>query len=285
MIPFIFDEINHFWDTEDVFMVHYGGWNEGHWGVIDNRGNWLAEPVFEDLDYGYHEGLFSFYNKDKYEDDALLGIYDINKKMVLFEPQFLDVNFIDDNWILVEVFDQALRRKIKKIIDRNGREKFHSIYSSIYTWKKPYEVVIRDEKESRHGLIDDDGNVLLACEHDVSWSGISYEYKRFVFKEKDKYGIMGFDKNIIVPPIYSEIRGIDKPLHIVHLGEKDTFTEGMITRDGISVVPAEFESIRWCSDDYIVCCRPGHCEMLRFVTKEGSEEGGKAAGAKKGSIL
>ena len=139
VIPFIFDEIKHFCDTEDVFMVHYGGWTEGHWGVIDNRGNWLAEPVFEDINYEYHDGLFAFYKEDKWSDDVPLGIYDIKQKKVIFEPQFFDVSFCDDGWIEVEVYDEQLGRKVEKFIDRNGNEKFHSIYTSIYDWKKPYK--------------------------------------------------------------------------------------------------------------------------------------------------
>lgn len=128
-------------------------------------------------------------------------------------------------------------------------------------------LVIRDENGDRHGLIDENGNVILPCEHDVSWSGISYEQKRIIFKDGDKHGIKDFDGNIIVPPIYYEIHSIDNPLLIVRVGEKDNYKEGMITPDGTIVVPAEFSSIRWCSDNYIICCRDGHCEMLRYVAK------------------
>lgn len=135
VIPFIFDEIKHFWDTEDVFIAHYGGWDNGHWGVIDNRGNWLAEPIFEDIDCEYKNGLFAFYKEDRWDDDVPLGIYDTKQKKVIFEPQFLDVSFIDDDWIKVEVFDDELGRNVEKIIDINGKERFHSIYSSIRTWK------------------------------------------------------------------------------------------------------------------------------------------------------
>ena len=59
---------------------------------------------------------------------------------------------------------------------------------------------IRDEKGDRHGLIDENGNVILPCEYDVSWAGISCEQKRIVFKDGDKHGIKDFDGNIIVPP-------------------------------------------------------------------------------------
>ena len=78
---------------------------------------------------------------------------------------------------------------------------------------------------------------------------------------------MDFDGNVIVPPIYYEIVDIEKPLPVVRVGEKYNCKEGMILPDGTPVIPAEFKSIKWYKDDYIVCCRKGHCEMLRYVRK------------------
>ncbi len=178
VIPFMFDEIKSFNDVDDVYIAHYGGWENGHWGVIDKKGQWLADPIFEDIDYNYKDGLFAFYAEDKWNgDDVPLGIYDVNQKKVIFEPQFFDVSFRDDEWIEVEVYDEKLGRRVEKFIDRDGNEKFHSIYSSIYSWKTPYEVMIRDDNGDRHGLIDENGTVILPCEHDIPWNGIYVEQK------------------------------------------------------------------------------------------------------------
>lgn len=272
VIPFIFDEIKHFEDTEDVFMAHFGGWETGHWGVIDNHGNWLAEPIFASIDYEYHDGLFAFYRDDRWEDDNALGIYDLKQKKVLFEPQFFDVSFLNDGWIEVEVFDESLGRKVEKLIDRNGKEKFHSVYSSIYTWKKPYEVIIQDEEGNRHGLIDENGNVILPCKYDVPFNGISYDQQRMIIQEDNKCGIMDFDGNTVVPAIYHEIHGMSNPLITVRVGEKNNYTEGLIKPDGTVVIPAEYSRISWCRDNYIVCCREGHCELLRYESKKDKGE-------------
>ena len=264
VIPFIFDEIKHFSDTEEVFMAHIGGWENGHWGVIDKHGNWLADPVFAGIDYEYFDGLFAFYESDNWNDDVPLGIYDVKQKKVLFPPQFFDVSFRDDGWIEVEVYDEQLGRRVEKLIDRGGKEKFHSIYTSIYCWKKPYEAMIRDENGDRHGLIDEDGNVILPCEYDVAWSGIDYEHRRIIYKENEKYGVRDFDGNILVKPLYYEIHGEDKPFLTIRVGEKDHYKEGLITQTGDEVIPAVFKRISWCKDGYIICCSDDHCEMLRY---------------------
>lgn len=266
-IPFVFDEIKFFWGVDDVFMATCGGGGNSCWGVIDNHGNWLAEPIFEDIDYIYQDGLFAFYEANKWSnpDNVMLGIYDINQNKVIFEPQFFDVSFRDDGYIEVEVFDFELGRKVERIIDRDGREKFHSIYSSIHTWKEPYEVVIRDGQGERYGLIDKNGNVILPCKYDAVWSGISVETQRMIYIEDGKQGVRDFNDKIIIEPKYYEIHGLDKPFLTVRVGEKDNYNEGLITQDGAEVLPAVYEHISWCRDNGIICCRDGNCEMLQLV--------------------
>ena len=196
-----------------------------------------------------------------------MGIYDINQKKVIFEPQFYDVDFLDDGWIRVEVYDEALGRRIQKIIDLNGNEKFHSVYSYIYASSKHYEVTIHDKNGHKRGLIDEYGNVILPCEYDIAWNGILFDKKRFVYKDGEKCGIMDFDGNIIVPPIYYEIFWPDKPLITVRVGEKDNYSEGLINSDGTVVIPADYHDIKWLGDNYIACCDEGHCEMMRYTLK------------------
>ncbi len=264
VIPFIFDEINFFSERTDIFMVHYGAWKDGHWGVIDNKGRWLIEPVYGGFGYESWNDLIVFYagDPDAAGDDLLMGIYDLTQKKVLFEPQFLDVSFCSNGDMLVEVFDRELGRTIEKIIDRTGKERFKSVYSSIYTWKEPYEVVIRDKDGDKHGLIDKNGNAILPCIYESSWNGIMHEQRRICFVENGKQGLMDYDGNIIVPAIYHEIHGHTEQFLTVRLGDEDNYKEGLITLDDKTVIPAQYERIGWCRDHkHFFCCSDGCCEM------------------------
>lgn len=269
VIPFIFDEIKHFNDTTEVLMAHVGGWHDGKWGVIDRRGNWIADPIFEDFGYDYMDGLITFYAESKWSgDDTPLGIYDLKAKKVLFEPQFLDVDLNEDGTIEVEVFDEKLGRTITKIIDRDGHELFPSEYSSIYTWKEPFEVVIRDENGDRHGLIDKSGKVLLPCKYPAAWSGLYWEEKRIIFEEGSKKGLMDLNDTIIIPSIYSEIYGVDAPLLIVKACNEDTVGEGLLDHDGKTILPVEYDSIKWLKDKtHLVCCKDGLCGLYRYTSE------------------
>lgn len=269
IIPCIYDEIKYFNDTTEVFMAHYGGWKNGKWCVVSKTGEQLTETIFEDLDYVFKDGLFAFYQNDKWSepDNVPLGVYDLKQNKVIFEPQFLDVNFTDDGNLEVEVFDEKLGRTVEKIIDLNGNEIFPSVYSSIYTWQDPYEVAIRYDDTSKHGLIDKNGTVLLPCKYDVAWNGISYEKRRIIVRNGEKQSLIDFDENVIIPEKYYEIYGLHNPLLTVRDGEKDNYKEGLVTLDGTVAVPAEYERIYWGNDNRLLCSKEGISEILEITVK------------------
>ena len=172
------------------------------------------------------------------------------------------MEFLEDGDILVKVFDEELGREVEKIIDIDGNERFSSSYSSIYTWKDPYEVVIFENGGSKHGLIDKNGNVILPCVYDTPWDGIDSAKKLIIFTKDHNQGIKDFDGNIIVPAEYYEIVGLRNSLLTVRVGEKNNYREGLITYGGKQVIPAKFERITWCDDKkHFFCCLDGCCEM------------------------
>ncbi|MDO4486679.1 MAG: WG repeat-containing protein [Bacillota bacterium] len=270
VIPFIFDELQFMWEDNEVLMAHIGGWECGHWGVIDRTGKWLAEPVFEDIGYVYANGLFAFYNRDRYEPDALIGIFDINQNKVIFEPQFLDVDFMDDGDLKVKLFDRTLNRAVEKIIDLDGKERFHSEYTTIstYRYEDEWEVTSEVDGVSKSGLIDHDGNVIFPCKYDIEWGGISSKSKRIVVNSGDKVSLLDFDGNVIIPAKYDKISGMDKPLYTVS-NSIDEYRDlaGLVTPDGIEVLPPEFEHISFCKGNYIICVDKAGCAMLKLVLK------------------
>lgn len=268
VIPFIFDEVRNFFDYDEALIVHYGGWEKGKWGVIDRSGKWLAEPVFGYIGSEFFDGMFSFSYIDS-DDDVPLGIYDIKQQKVLLEPQFLDVDFNDDGSIEVEVFDENLGRRIEKIINKNGKEKFHSEYSFIFGWWKNnevIEVIIREKEGDKVGLIDRNGKILYPCEYNIK--KFYYEKRLIIFKDNDKLGLKDFDGKIIIQPAYSDISNLDKDFYTVEIGEGTTRREGLLNSEGKAIIPTEFKRISWLRDDkHIVCCRDGFCQMLEYIEK------------------
>ncbi len=91
--------------------------------------------------------------------------------------------------------------------------------------------------------------------------------RMLVFNDGGNQGVKDFDGHIIIEPLYYEIYGLQKPFITVRVGEKDHYKEGLITKNGMMVIPAKFNRISWCKDNYIICCRDDYCEMLQLMSK------------------
>ena len=162
----------------------------------------------------------------------------------MLAPQFKDVNFLDNGDLCVEVYDEELGRDIEKIIDLTGRERFSSTYTYISTWKQPYEVMIREGDESRHGLIDNCGNTILPCIYKLpKHSNMSVDGS-FVFEENGKQGVMGSDGRLILPAVYEHLRKNYTPFYEIRENGKT----GLIDCDGNIVLPMVYTEIRTLSD-------------------------------------
>jgi hypothetical protein len=261
VIPCKYDEIqffqkdNGFEHVTEYFQVHFGGYPDGKWCIIDRQGQLMDETYFEDVDCTVSkDGCFAFYAADKWSepDDVPMGIYSIPEKRILFTPRFLNVNFMDDGNFRVEVFDEALGRKVEKIIDCQGRDVFASEYSSIYDWKEPYEVVIYEysgdgERRALHGLIDKNGNEILPCKYDaVYWNGISYEEKQIICKDSatGKYGVINFDETTVIPARYFELQRVSGTEFLsAQIGAEEEYSTGLLLTDGTEVLPFNYSRI------------------------------------------
>ena len=107
------------------YAAHAGGYPDGRWCIIDREGKRLTEARFENINYAISsDGCFAFYNTNHDSlEDLPLAIYSIQDKHVLLEPQFWDVEFLENGDFLVSIIDEASGEHYKKVIDRQGKEK------------------------------------------------------------------------------------------------------------------------------------------------------------------
>ncbi|MBO4953824.1 MAG: WG repeat-containing protein, partial [Clostridia bacterium] len=270
VLPFIFDDIQTIEDRPGDFIVHHGGWEDGKCGIFSADGTWLVEPIFEEIEYFGEKDLVRFSRGDEMEGETLFGVYDLSLKKILFEPQFFDVLASNNGQLEVEVFDKQLYRQVTKIIDRNGKEAFPSVYTHIFTSEEPYQVTIQDENGIRNGLIDKNGTVILPCKYRIPWQGMYYERRLFVFEQDNKQGLMDFDENIILPPSFLTIDCKDSLFIRIRVGEKthykDHSREGLATYDGKIVLPPVHGDI-CLINDYILCRTSGNNKMYKLIRK------------------
>jgi hypothetical protein len=251
VIPCRYDEIKYFYENSKYLQAHIGGWENGKWGIIDYNGNWIVEPIFEDLDYDIStDGCFAFYNEDKWSapDEIPMGIYSIAEQRVIFEPQFLDVDFLDDGFFRVEKYDEKLNRNIQMVIDKTGKPLFDSVYTDLFNRNNYYETVIRDKNGNQlYGIIDKAGNELLSCKYNATWNGLLFPQKLIVFKQDEKCGVMSFDGNIIIEPNYTSLMYCAEGFFEAKIGGKEGHIDegkvGLLDMAGNIVLPITYKSV------------------------------------------
>lgn len=288
VIPFVYDYVIRCKGEEgeeDTFTVDYGDKKHTHWGVLDAQGNWLAKLAERNILANStltKDGLFCFYDEEwPFPEWYTCGIYDSRRNTVLFEPSprnadsLRNAHIFKDGTILIVETDKK-GCSIAKIVDRNGTEKFPSDYSWINTDTKPY--MVGREKKGEHssiiGFIDDNGKELLPCVYEVPelCEDVYYEQRRFVFVKNGRQGLMDFDGNVLISPIFGTLFDIDQPLATFQKQPEWNAPWGLVTFDGREVLPDEFDWISWCWDErHILCRRNGAYEM--FLLTDKSEEG------------
>ena len=294
VIPFIFEYIvQHECEdgAEDIFSVCYSDKNATRWGVLDSQGRWLAKSDTMNINpiaKMSKEGLIAFHSSYwpfwAFGDPFMrVGIYDSRSNEILFEPQFIDVGFLEDGGIVVLAEPDDGEGFVTKVIDRNGNERFPAGYSWIDIHNKPY-VVSRKRRGNPHevyGLIDETGKQLLPCVYEIpDWylENISYEQRRFVFVENARVGLLDFDGNVLIKPRYGSLMDIDKPLISFQSWDAEQVVDGhpliwggrcgLVTSDGEEVLPEIFYNIQWCEDGrHIICQRENMVEMYLLTKK------------------
>jgi hypothetical protein len=274
VVPFIFDEIKYYrwYESSNYLQAYY----EGKWGIINFSGEWVVEPIFEDLGYEiFNDNYITFYNEDKWgtPDEIPMGIYSIKEHRILFEPQFFDVNFIDDETIIVEKNDDKLGKTKAKIIDINGNVLLDSKYDHIYLKGNMYEVSVFDTNGKwLHGLIDKNGIEILPCKYEIRVSGFFLDQKRIIYKENEKYGILTFNDEVVISPEYTSIQNIRNMFYEVKVGGDERTIDdegnfGLITLDGSIMLPIEYKSIS--IDNDIIVARNDTGSTLYKIIKKG----------------
>lgn len=267
VIPFEFDSIAGLNNSDDLFRVHYGGWENGKYGIIDKHGNWVVEPLFEYIPYDFEHDLLVFSNNDFEEK---FGLYDASAKKVMFEPAYSGIRILDNGDICLENSDAKRNKITAKVIDRQGNEKF--VYDCYYLGvvtdeikNKRYYVMSR---RGAHGLADaETGKILFDCAS--KWDEFFIEEQRIRFVENGKKGICDFNQNVIVPAKYDGITTCmyNPNFYKVQMGKeymKDA-RYGLLLKDGTEVLPHKYMRIDFCKDGkHIICEEETGCSLLKL---------------------
>lgn len=213
--------------------------DEGFWGFIDEKGNTVIEPQFdEEYTAGFREGLVDVCKNEKW------GYIDKKGQVVIpfeydwtypFSEGFAIVKqkrkkfFIDRNGeklktvkcIIVEPAAGGFREGLAVVkfgkeygfINTNGEQAFEQLFESASGFRDGLSAV---RKDGKFGFIDTKGEYVIAPQFEVAdsfYRGIS------TFKKGDQWGLIDKNGSVIKEAIYDFIHGFG--MYADSLSEKD----------------------------------------------------------------
>jgi hypothetical protein len=230
-------------------------------GVMDRTGHWLIEPRFEEKLYWIEEGYLTMHG-EPYE-----ALYDLNGKKLILEGKYHYITILARDRFIVAWTEQD--EQIYQLIDSQGRPLLPGRYqwlSTLHNQPDYFTVKRRDAHGvMRHELMLKDGTVIFSSPYEIAGStwteSFQPEKRRAFFKENEKFGLISFNHDILLPAIYDKLsRGYFETYHV-----EINAQHGLLGRDGTPLLPFNYEDIQ-LYDDGMLILRQGPDSIVGRLT-------------------
>ena len=242
-------------------VTYYTIYDNGKWGVINSYGETVIEPIYNEMivipdsakpvfictyDVDYSKGTYKAKAINEAGKDIMTG-YDKVETIANYDKE-------QNLWYEKNVLKVEKNGKYG-LLDFSGKEILAPEYDSIEALKGLENSLIVT-KDGKLGLCDNSGNVIIEPNY-TKIEKIEDNYKNgyIVVNSEDKYGIIGFDKSIILECNYEEIKGIygGNNLFIVKVDGKYQ----AINKAGEVVLQDKFDDAEAINGNYIVAIKNG----------------------------
>ncbi len=248
-------------------VTYYTAYDNGKWGVINSKGETVIDASYDEMivipdnvqdifictyDVNYSDGTYktkAINSKNKetitgYDKIEALGNYDENKNL-----------WYEKNILKVEKDGKY------GLINFAGNELLSPEYDSIDTLKN-LENSILIQKDGLYGLCDNEGNIVIEPKY-KKIDKIEDDYKNgyIVVDENNKYGIIGFDKSVVLECKYEEIKGIyANNFYAVKQDGKYV----VISSEGDVILSGDFDDIVDIKDSYLIVKKGGKTGLINI---------------------
>lgn len=241
-------------------MYYYTIYDNGKWGVINSYGEIVVKATYDEMiiipdeaqdlfictyDVNYSDGTY----KTKVinaKGKEIIKDYDITEAIANYDKN-------QNIWYEKNVF------RVKKdgkfgLINYSGKKLLSCEYNNINP-VNGIENSLIIEKDGKVGLCDDSGNIIIEPNY-KRIDKINDDYKNgyIVVDENDKYGIIGFDKSVILENRYDEIKGLSgENIYVI----KDNGKYSIVNKSGEKILDKQFDDIEEIDKEYIVAVQNG----------------------------
>ena len=201
--------------------IGYGGVSKGfheglckasyrrRYGFINKEGEFVIPPIYTNAQ-PFREGLAAVLHEDKVIYITPNGHRAFNKEFSTFAPfERFSVFAGDFHEGLANVFQPMPEKFVCGFIDKTGefviKPEFDS-FGNQYTFFSDGVAIIRKDENRHYGILDREGNFFENKRFDYSDRYFEKGIDGIRFRYGGKFGLIDKKANIIVEPIYEEVR-------------------------------------------------------------------------------
>lgn len=231
---------------------YFSVYTNNKWGVIDQNGNIVIEPTYDEMVLVPNEQTPVFictyevnYNEGTYKTKVL------NEKNEEILKGYTTVEAISNQLKNGKTWYEKNVYKVNKngkfgLIGEKGKELLACNYDSISSLEGVKNCFIIS-KDNKVGLCNNYGNVILNVEFkSIKALGEENNKEFIVENEENKFGVISADKSTVLEPIYEEINQIqDKKLYVV----KENGVWSIINKDKSINITNGFDTVEAINND------------------------------------
>lgn len=255
-------------NTKPLEKINYFAvYSDNKWGVLGSDGKIVIDPMYQEMPI--------IIDKEK---DVFLCTYDIDEENGTYKTKAINSKNeeIYTNYDKIEALDNYNSSeniwyeenvlKVQKnekwgLIDIDGKEIVEPIYDNISTLKGVENSIVV-EKDGKKGLLNDKGSKIIDSEYkEIQSFGDDYKNGYITINQEDKYGVISFTVESILPNQYEKIENIYGEKYFVI---KENGKEQLIDSQGNKKVTENFDEIKQIANSGIIYTKQNKYGLMDF---------------------
>jgi len=291
--------------TKNSAISYYSVFSNNKWGVINSSGKTVIDPIYEEMIIvpNTKKPVFIAIETVDYDAKTYKTIVLDEKNNTLFTEYDL-VEAIDNYDENNNLWYEENVLKVKKdgkygLIDYTGKKLLECIYDDLYSLKGTSNSLVI-KKDNLLGVVDNKGNVIIEPAY-ANIIAVSEDYTSgyIVVNSEGKYGLIDFNKTVILDTKYQEIKNIvannmyvvkendvfkliDKSANVLVEkidgevkeinGENIVIVKdgkyGIINKAGAEVLNAQYDELKNAYDDYYIAKKDNKYGIIKTSGEE-----------------
>lgn len=243
----------------------------GKWGVINSYGEIVIKSTYDEMIVIPNEAQDIFictYDVDYSSGSYKTKVINSKGKEIIKDYDKIEAvtNYNENHeiWYENNVFRVCKNNKYG-LVNYSGKKLLDPDYDSINPISGLENSLII-EKNGKVGLCDDTGNIIIEPNYKkIDKIGNDYKNGYVVVNEDDKYGIIGFDKQVVLEAKYEEVKGISGD-NIYVIKENGKYV--LVNKSGEKITSHQYEDVLEINKTYAVVSENRKIWSSRYTRRE-----------------